>query len=296
MEESTPKLKAVFIVNPISGVGRQKNIENLIQENLDVSRFEHSVVYTTGKGDATLLARQARQSGADLVVAVGGDGSVNEVAQALVNTETVMAIVPAGSGNGLANHLGIPINTQMAIQLLNHYRLVSIDTATMNGTLFVSIAGVGFDALVAEKFASSVYRGFVAYFHIILQEFYRYRPEKYRIVLDGKMYYYRAFLVAFANSGQFGYNTTIAPEAEVDDGFIDVCVVGKPGMIQLPRIVRSLFKKRINKTDLVTFYKAKEIRLFRENEGLVNIDGEAIPMTEELMVRVNPLSLKIVVP
>jgi diacylglycerol kinase family enzyme len=201
--------RIVFIVNPASGVGRQKGIEFLIDRYLDTSKFSFSVWYTEKAGHATELSREAVSQGLDAVIAVGGDGTINEIAQGLVGTDVALGIVPAGSGNGLSRHLMIPMNPGKALRVLNSYKTARIDTATLNGGLFVSVAGVGFDASVAKKFSRAGKRGFRTYFTIVALSYPMYRPKKYKMVIDGKEITRRALLVSFANSSQFGNNASI---------------------------------------------------------------------------------------
>ncbi len=219
--------RILFIVNPISGIGRQKAVERLIEARLDKDRFNISIAYTNAPGHATDISRKAAADGVEIVVAVGGDGTVNETAAGLVDSETILAIVPAGSGNGLARHLKIPMNLKRAIDVINMGRILKIDTATMNDQLFVNVAGVGFDAAVAKKFALAGKRGFSTYLRITTNSYKQYEPKQYTLIIDGKVIKRRALLISFANSSQFGNNTSIDPSASVSDGYIDVCIVGK---------------------------------------------------------------------
>ena len=225
-DHASPK-EILFIVNPVSGIGKQKNIEEIIGRHIDHDKFFHSVVFTREKGHATEISRAASERGVPVVAAVGGDGTVNETAAGLVGTDTALAIVPAGSGNGLARHLKIPMNLKNAINIINRENIRKIDTATINDQLFVNVAGVGFDASVAKKFAVAGKRGFSTYLRITTDSYRNYEPKQYTLIIDGKVYKRRALLISFANSSQFGNNTVIDPSASVDDGFIDVCIVGK---------------------------------------------------------------------
>ncbi|TSA25773.1 MAG: YegS/Rv2252/BmrU family lipid kinase, partial [Bacteroidetes bacterium] len=218
-EAKYPSERILFIINPVSGTGhqekRQEKIEEVIEKYLDKSRFSHQVVNTEEKGQASRLARHAVLEGVSIVVAVGGDGTVNEVGQSLVNTTTALAIIPTGSGNGLARHLGLPMQFRRAIEVINHGNRKKIDTATLNGSLFVNVAGVGFDAHVARKFDQTSKRGFFSYFHIATSSYKLYKPKKYTITIDGQTIQRRALLISFANSSQFGNQATIAPHASV---------------------------------------------------------------------------------
>ncbi|MEI6455362.1 MAG: diacylglycerol kinase family protein, partial [bacterium] len=180
-----PGKKILFIVNPISGDGRQEKTVSLIKKNLDISRYSYEIIITEMAGHATELSKQAAAAGTDIVVAVGGDGTVNEVAQGLVGTDSILGIIPKGSGNGLSRHLKIPMNLKQAIGIINKGRVVKIDTATLNDDLFVSVAGVGFDASVAKKFARAGKRGFLTYFKITAGSYHSYKAKKYILNVDG---------------------------------------------------------------------------------------------------------------
>jgi len=290
------KKKIIFIVNPISGVGRQKDIEALINKYLDASLFDFSVVYTEKPGDATELSMNAVSQGLNAVIAVGGDGTVNEIAQGLVGTDVALGIIPTGSGNGLSRHLGIPMNPKKALQILNTYKTSKIDTATLNDGLFVSVAGVGFDASVAKKFSRSGKRGFRTYFNIVASSYPFYRPKKYRMVIDGKEITRRALLVSFANSSQFGNNASIDPSAVLDDGYIDVCIVRKVPLWKMSFIVPLLFMKKFDRTHYIEIIRAKDVELVRKKGKSGHLDGDPFKAGKNVHLKIQPLSLNIIIP
>lgn len=285
-----------IIINPISGVRKKKLLDKFLDQNLDQQRFDHHIIYTRKPGHATEIARESARQGIDIVVAAGGDGSVNEVVKGVFQTDTLMGIIPLGSGNGLAHHLNIPTNPVTAIQLINQLKIKKIDTVSINDDIFVSLAGVGFDAQVARKFEKAKRRGFLAYFTIVSKEYPSYKPTGYQLWVDGKKLYREALFISFANSNQFGYNTLIAPQAQVDDGWIDVCIVKKVPVIELPLIAHLLYWKQIDKSKYVEILRAKDIQVYRQKGKLVNIDGEAVKMGKRLHIRVNPRSLNLIVP
>ncbi len=295
-EDQNSKKKIVFIVNPISGVFRKDNISDLIEKHLDHSKFIYSVVLTERQGHATEICRERASNGTNIVVAVGGDGSVNEIARGLVGTETVLGIIPAGSGNGLAHHLKIPLSFKKAIDIINQEKVIKIDTGSINDRLFVSIAGIGFDGLVAARFAQNKRRGFLSYLRIVTELYPRYRPRKYRIFYDGKSIKTKALLIAFANSDQFGYHTSIAPEAQIDDGLLDIIIVQKPMMIEIPFIASLLYWRKIDSSKHIEIFKASELLIKTKKKRWVNIDGEAHRPSKKLYIKVHPQSLNILVP
>lgn len=286
----------LFIVNPNSAKGNEERISRAIKSRIDQNVFDVSVTYTQSADHAISLSKKAVADNIDIIVAVGGDGTVNEVASQMIQTSSALGIVPLGSGNGLARHLGISRNIEKAIDIINNQRTSTIDTGSINGKIFVSIAGIGFDALVAERFASGVRRGFLGYFQIIAHEYLNYKPQSYRLTFDdGMVLTKRVLFVAFANSNQFGYNATIAPNARLSDGLLDVCIVKKPQIFRIPVIAGLLLLKRIDISPSATIKKTKSLTVVRDHGGIVNIDGEAINLGNELKIKINPLSLKIII-
>lgn len=288
--------KIIFIVNPISGVGKQKGIEKLVKKHLDASLFDYSVVYTDKPGHASELSRDAVNRGLDAVIAVGGDGTVNETAQGLIGSETALGIIPTGSGNGLSRHLKIPMNPAKAICILNNYKICSIDTATLNDNLFVSVAGVGFDARVAKEFAKSGKRGFRKYFNIATIAYAKYKPRKYTMLIDGEEITRKALMISFANSSQFGNNTSIDPKAKIDDGFIDVCIVSKVPYWKTLFLAPLLFMKRFDRTSYVEIIQAREVELVRKKGKSGHLDGDPFVAGKNIHLKIQPLSLKVIIP
>jgi YegS/Rv2252/BmrU family lipid kinase len=292
------KKKILFIVNPVSGVhqSRKAMLTNLADEVLDKQRFEWQIVFSESADQVRELSREAAEAGTDIIAAVGGDGTVNQVVKGLYGSNSVLALIPAGSGNGLAHHLGIPVETVESLALINTMNVKQIDTISINNDLFVSIAGVGFDALVARKFAKAGRRGFLSYFRIVSNEYPYYRPRKYKLMIDGQSVHREALFVSFANTNQFGYNTIISPSAQIDDGLMDVCIVKKVPLIFAPHVVGLLLTKKIDTSDYVEVIKAREVSLTRKKNKVINLDGEPVKLDKTLNIKVNPLSLSILVP
>jgi len=297
MSDVAPSVKKLlFIVNPVSGIGKQKDIEQLVSDHLDRSKFHYAISYTEQPGHATILSKEASTKGIDVVVAVGGDGTVNEVAQGLVGTETVMGIIPTGSGNGLSRHLDIPMNLKRALEVINNGKVLKIDTATLNDDLFVNVAGVGFDASVAKKFEKAGKRGFLTYFKITTGSYKTYKPKKYKLIIDGTVIRRKALLISFANSSQFGNNTSIDPGARIDDGLIDVCIVRRIPFWKTVLIAPLLFMKKFDRTPYIEIIQAKEVQVFRKKGKTIHLDGDPKQTGKQLTIRINPLSLNILVP
>ncbi len=287
--------KICFIINPISGVGRQKVIEKLIDECLDRTKFVYEIAYTNAPKHATALAKSAAEKKADIVVAVGGDGSVNETAKGLIGSDTAMAIIPTGSGNGLARYLTIPLNLKKAMDVINNGSLKKIDTVNLNDETFVNVAGVGFDAHIGWEFAKFGKRGFSSYVKVIMREFPKYKPQDFELSIDGKVMHKKAFLISFANGSQWGNNAHIAPTADVSDGVMDIAIVKDINFLNGLAIGYRLFKKTLHKSVHLEIIKTSEVTLIQK-ANIAHIDGEPLETGNVLHIKVNPLSLNVIVP
>lgn len=298
VQMDTPKKRLLFLVNPVSGAnqGKKSGLADQITEVIDSGLYEWEVAVSETPTQLFELSRAAAENGIDAVIAVGGDGTVNQIARGIFGSKTILGLVPAGSGNGLAHHLGIPTDVAKSLAIINKMNVIDIDTAKMNDNLFVSIAGIGFDALVARKFARAERRGFLSYLKIVTTEYTNYRPRKYKMIIDGEPVERQALFVSFANTNQFGYNTIIAPDAKIDDGLLDVCIVKKVPLTQAPQVVGLLLTKKIGFSDYVEIIKAREVKLKRNKKREVNIDGEPVKLDKDITVAINPLSLKVIVP
>ena len=292
------KNRVHFIINPISGVNQshKSDFVSLAREYIDSTRFEISFSITESSEQAYQLSKEASQKGVEIIVAVGGDGTANRVVKGLFGSNSLFGLIPVGSGNGLARFLNIPLDIPKSLQIINGLNVRQIDTISINDEIFVSIAGVGFDALVAKRFAKSGRRGFFTYFHIALHAYPGYRPRKYRMVIDGNPFKRRALFISFANSNQFGYNTIIAPAATIDDGYMDISIVKKAPVIEAPYILGLLWRNKIENSAYIEMLRAKEVFIPRNKNKVVNVDGEPMKVGKDLNIKVNPLSLNIIVP
>lgn len=293
---TTKKKRIVFIINPVSGVRSKNRLKKIIHKKLDPTQFDYRIIYTEYPHHATEIAQNEANAGTDVVVAVGGDGSANDVASGLVNTNTVMGLIPVGSGNGLAHHLRIPLSFTRSVEIINRFHTKRIDTATLNGKLFVSIAGVGFDALVAEQFDGRKIRGFLPYLLIIIKNFFSYKPKNYRIFLENKTLECKAFLISFANSDQFGFNASIAPDARIYDGYLELCILYPVPIYKAPRMANKLFLKNINRSKYVEIYKFKKARIETDVPVACQIDGDPAERIQIAEIDVLPKSLSIIAP
>ena len=283
-----------FIVNPISGTKAKNRVGKLIRELLDLQQFAPTVVVTEYAGHATQLAQQFAMQEYYAVVAVGGDGTVNEVASGLIGSNTALGIVPNGSGNGFARHLDISTRMNRAIEMLNSSEVINVDYGMVNDKPFFSTCGVGFDAVVAEKFSDSE-RGLKGYVQTIFKDLFQYKPESYHLKGQDIDMTTTAFLVNFANASQWGYDAYIAPKASIQDGWLDVAVVSEFPMVAAAGLALSLFTKNIDEKLHMNTLRTKELTLTRESEGVAHIDGTPITMPAELHVRIMEDGLKVLV-
>ena len=288
------KKKIVFIVNPVSGTGKQKGIEITIQKRIDLKQYNYEIFYTTHKGHATEIATNVSEDSA-IIVAVGGDGTINEIAKALLGKNTPLGIVPAGSGNGFARHFGIPININKALDIINHCKIRASDSAKLNDKIFISTAGCGFDAHIAGLFSHSVKRGFSTYVKLVLKEFISYKSLEYNFTIDRHEYSRKAFLLTVANCSQFGNNAFISPQANAGDGILNITLIKPFPLTAVPGIIFSLFTKRLHQSKWVETLKGKEIFIQQPLE-MAHLDGEAINPGKEISIIILPKSLNMIIP
>lgn len=294
MSTSPNPQKVCFILNPKSGVRSKVNVPELIRQHLDTNRWTPELLLTQYAGHATELSAKAAADGARLVVAVGGDGTVNEVARGLLNTSAALGILPKGSGNGLARHLRIPLNLPKALALINQARFSRIDTCAINGHPFFCTSGIGFDAHVASVFAKSVKRGLSSYAQLVLREFTHFKPKPATVRVSGKEVSAEFFVVAFANASQYGNNAYIAPMADIQDGLIDVCLIRKVGFLKALQVGYGLMSKQIARSSLADFHTCSSIQVQCEEPQHCHADGEYVGMASQFEVKLFPLSLEVI--
>jgi len=290
------KEKILFIINPISGAKNKIRIPDLVKDNLDSSQFDFDVIHTKAGGHAEELTAEGLNSGYKKFIAVGGDGTINEIARVLINKDGQLGIIPSGSGNGLSRHLGIPLNPVDAIKAINNNTVIKIDAGTINGRPFFCTAGVGFDAHIGKVFAQSKIRGLNTYVRTTISEFVNYTPQHYSINIDGEKLEKKAFLITFANSAQYGNNAYISPHADIQDGLLDLCVLAPFPKYQMIELGVRVFRKTADKSKYLEIIKGKEITVEREFEGPIHCDGEPFEAGQILTVKVIPSSLNVIVP
>ena len=289
------KSRILFIVNPISGGQVKTFIPSLIDQYLDDSLYDAEIIFTAYAGHATKIAEEAVAANIDIVASVGGDGTINEVASALESSGTTMAIIPCGSGNGLARTLQIPLDTRKAIQKLNTARKVKIDSGTFNERKFFNMAGIGFDAHISALFAEDKKRGFKGYIQSTFKEIAQYQAQEYEINVDGSIYREKAFMISIANSSQYGNNAHISPFASLNDGLLDVCIIKPFPVYKFPLLAYRMFAKLAHQSNYVDIYRGRDIKITRATAGPIHIDGEPLFFPKEITIGVKPLSLTLLV-
>jgi len=278
------KLKILFIINPISGIGRQKTVEKLIDTHLDKERFEPEIRYTEYAGHAVEISKQSVGK-YDIVTAIGGDGSINEVASQLAGTETALAVIACGSGNGFARTMKLPLDPEKAIKHLNTADFFPIDTCTVNDKFFISIAGTGFDALVASRYEQMPGRGFRTYFKAGFGSFFKYKEDEYTLYYNNTERKVRAFLITACNSTQYGFNFRIAPQAVVNDGLMDVAILHRPPLWRIPYTAAAILLGRAHRSKYIEIIRCSEITISGSTCGFINLDGETVEDKGDLVFK-----------
>jgi len=295
-------VNAAVIINPISGTGGRPEVARarveLAASILRARQIEAEVHVTERPGHGRELARVALARGAGLVVAWGGDGTVNETASVLAFTTATLAIVPSGSGNGLARELGLPLNPRDAFEVAFGGVSRVIDAGEIEGRLFFNIAGIGLDARVAHRFAAGglVRRGFARYLEIAVQELFTYRPEEHAIAVDGDVVRSRALVVAIANGRQYGNGAIVAPHASLDDGLLDVIVVEQRplalALLQVPHV----FAGTIDRVPGVITRRGRSVEITSGEPVIYHVDGEPFVGAASISARVRPGALRVRAP
>ncbi len=284
----------VFILNPISGTHSKAEIPVMIDNIMDKERFTCQVRTTEHRGHAAEIARECVKDGVDVVAAIGGDGTVNEVARSLVHSRTALAIVPCGSGNGLARHLGIPMDLGKALKIINLCHVEDFDYGVINDLPFFCTCGMGFDAFISLKFAEAGKRGPITYVENVLKEGLKYRPETYEVEDETGAKRYKAFLIACANASQYGNNAYIAPHATMRDGLLDVVILEPFSTLDAPQISMDLFSKTLENNSKIKTFRSRRIHIHRREPGAIHFDGDPIMTGCDIDVHIENMGIRIV--
>ncbi len=286
-------MRIKFIINPRSGGKGKKSIPALIGRVIDKDKFDYDIRFTEYPGHAGLLAKEAVEEGLDAVVAVGGDGTVNEVARSLVHTDTALGVIPCGSGNGFARHVGIPMDLNKAIEFINESEVTTIDYGKINDVPFFCTCGMGFDALISYNFAKNDKRGYIGYIRQTLHDYIKYEPDVYEIEDETGTIKTKAFLIACGNASQYGNNFYIAPHASMKDGLLSVTILEPFPVAEAPLIVGNIFQDKIDRNRHIKTFNSRKIIIHRNHPGVVHYDGEPVEMEADVVVEVIPEGLHI---
>ena len=287
------KTEIVFIINPISGTHSKDEIPAIIDDRLDKEKFNFELRFTEYAGHAAEIAG-ACAGKKDVVVAVGGDGTVNEVARSLVHTSTALGIIPCGSGNGLARHLCLPMDVKKTIDIINVCKIEAFDYGVINDLPFFCTCGMGFDAFISLKFAEAGKRGPITYVENVLKEGLKYKPETYEVEDETGARKYKAFLIACANASQYGNNAYIAPGATMKDGEMDVIIMEPFDVLDAPQIAADLFMKTLGNNSKIKTFRAKQIHIHRKGPGAIHFDGDPMMTDADINVHIEHNGIRII--
>lgn len=297
MTSASGNKQVLFIVNKYSGTGYKPAVEGKLLSFCQETGLEAHLEFTQGRGHATQLAREASQSKKfEVVFAMGGDGTVNEVAKGLVHTQQVMGIIPKGSGNGLARHLGIPLDFKKCLPYIASTEVIAMDSFTVNNHLSINVSGIGFDGHIAGLFGKNGKRGLANYTQLVIKEFRKYVEFGGEIKIDNIPIQENAFIIAFANSSQFGNNARIAPYASVCDGELDISFVKKVPFLEAPAFAIKMFSGDLGQSNFVKLMKGKTVQLQFSAPIAYHVDGESMEPERQFLIQINPGSIRLLVP
>ena len=290
------KKKVVFIINPFSGTSAKESIPELISRTFDTNKYDYSIQFTEYAGHAIALSKEAANKKVDIAVAVGGDGSVNEVAQSLLGSDTCLGILPGGSGNGFAMHLGLGRNQEKAIDFINTGKTITVDTCTVNDRFFANVAGIGFDARIAFMTKKNKKRGFLPYFSTSMKESSKFKPTSLEINIDGQQIQGEYAAAVVANASMYGYHFTIAPGASLQDGIMDIMLIKKAPLYKYFLTSYRFLNRSLHLSRITETYQGKELNIKLSEEDYLHVDGEGYESELDLTFRIHPKSLKVIVP
>jgi YegS/Rv2252/BmrU family lipid kinase len=284
------------IINPIAGIRPKSEVPEYVRSVLSDEEFDVRIYFTEYAGHASELAARSAEMGVDTVVAIGGDGTINETARSLIGTRTALGLVPMGSGNGLARHIQIPLEVPRALEVVKEGHREQIDYGVVNGHIFFCTAGVGFDARVSRKFAEAKKRGGLTYVRSIFDLFSKYKPSTYTIYTDDGRIREKAFLIAIGNAAQYGNNAYITPRASMQDGLMDVTLIKPFNLIDAPQMAVQLFTRSLDTNENILTFRSSHLRIIMPQADVVHVDGEPIDMEGVLDVQTHAGGLTVLTP
>lgn len=287
------KIRLLFIVNPISGNGKAAKIVPLIKKQFDLEKFDITIKESEAHGHASEITKDSIALNYNVIISIGGDGTINEIGKELIGTDILLGIVPAGSGNGLARHLQIPMNPLKALETIEKMEHFSIDTASLNENVFLNVAGIGFDSAVSAVFASGKSRGWYSYLFAIIKLFRKIPVYKFKISWNGNEQDIETVMLSFANSSQFGNNARIAPKANIKDGKLDICIVSKMNFFEATSFAIKMMTGNLKPNNKFEIIQASDF-IVNGEFPTAHVDGEPIQVKSPAHISVNPSSLKVI--
>jgi YegS/Rv2252/BmrU family lipid kinase len=287
--------KTCFILNPIAGPSRRYDMPALIAQHFGTLEADYEIRLTEYAGHAVELARAAAAEGFEVVAAVGGDGTINEVGRGLLGTDAALGIVPQGSGNGLARHLKVPLGLPAALRRLARPDFSRMDVGRMNGHPFFCTAGLGFDAHVSQHFAQAGSRGLSTYLRVTLREYRHYRPVPVRVDLDGRVEETNCYVLAFANASQYGNNAYIAPLADLRDGLLDVCLIDALPVVRAMKVSLGMALGNLPQSNAAEYFRVPRGRVTAQAPIGFHVDGDYLGHATEFTIELMPMALAVAV-
>ncbi len=291
------KIKILFLINPISGVGKKKIIPKCIDKYLDKTKFDYQIKYTQYRKHAHKIASDNKTK-KDIIVAIGGDGTVNEIGSALIHSNCALAIIPTGSGNGLARHFKIPLKIKDALLVINQYHVNPIDTGLVNNIPFIGTCGFGFDAHIAKKFDEYHKRGLISYAKLIRKEFKKYQPLNYKVTIKNEVKTFETFMFCVANSSEFGNGFVISPQSNIADGIFENVSLDKFKIKEVFKLGKQIFKRQIDQSKYFksfTVTDTYQIEVLNQKQAIFHIDGEPLKGdNNNFTIQIVPKSLLVV--
>jgi diacylglycerol kinase (ATP) len=286
--------KALFIINRLLQKRSGKDFSQLVPRYLDKSKFDFEICYSEYPGHAAEISISGRDE-YDIIVSAGGDGTINEVGQALAGSDSVLGLIPIGSGNGLARTLlKMPPSIPESIKIINACNIRHLDMGLINGKPFFNMAGVGFDANVAYKYNARDKHGFISYLQTVVKLFFNYQSTTFEVLYESQLYTIKAFLISFANSSQWGYNAHICPGADPSDGLLGITIIRNFPKLIVPFLAWRLFTGKINKSRFVQVFMTKSIQVRSPGEIIAHIDGNPVIFKDNISIEVVHNAIKVI--
>lgn len=284
-----------FIINPRSGNRDKTKLIQTIKAFALKKNISHRINLTEYPGHARQIAKSLASEN-QVIIAVGGDGTIHEVADGIQHSPACLGLLPAGSGNGLARHLGVKMKIEAALNQLIDSEIVKMDLLEINKKLSVNIAGVGFDGFIARNFSMQSSRGLSGYFRLIWSTFLKYNEFDFTLESDGQTNSGSAFIIAFCNGSQYGNQANIAPNAQITDGLMDVVVIRKPQVIQIPGLLFQVVSGKLKSNKLIQCFRTRALKITPKEPIDLQLDGEYEAAVQDIVVRIKPSALNILRP